>query len=47
MVKLRLDRLLKNGLIERASDRFSVTEKGKRLHRIFTGLRGFFGHEPR
>jgi hypothetical protein len=24
MVKLRLDRLLKNGLIERASDRFTV-----------------------
>lgn len=45
MVQLRLDRLLKNGLVERASDRFSVTEKGMRLHRIFTGLRRFFAHD--
>ena len=45
MVRLRLDRLLKSDLLERASDRFSVTEKGARLHRIFTGLRRFFGHE--
>lgn len=45
MVKLRLDRLLKNGLVERASGRFSVTTRGQRLHRIFTGLRKFFRHE--
>ena len=47
MVKLRLDRLLNNDLVERASGRFSVTEKGERLHRLFTGLRRFFGHESR
>jgi hypothetical protein len=47
MVKVRLDRLLKNDLVERASGRLSVTEKGERLHRIFTGLRRFFGHESR
>lgn len=45
MVKLRLDRLLKIGLVERASGRFSLTGKGKRLHRIFRDLRKFFGHE--
>ena len=42
MVKLRLDRLLKNDLVERASGRLAVTEKGERLHRSFTGLRRFF-----
>ncbi|TKS58084.1 MAG: hypothetical protein EWM73_03641 [Nitrospira sp.] len=47
MVQLRLDRLLRNGFVARASGRFSVTEKGERLHRIFTGLRRFFGHESR
>ena len=46
MVKLRLDRLLKIGLIEQVSGRFSMTRKGERLHRIFGGLRKFFGHEP-
>ena len=44
MVSLRIDRLLKTGLIERATGRLSVTGKGKRLHRIFNGLRIFFGH---
>ena len=47
MVKLRLDRLLKNDLVERASGRLAVTEKGERLHRLFSGLRRFFGHESR
>jgi hypothetical protein len=47
MVKVRLDRLIKHGFVERASGRFSVTEKGERLHRIFTGVRRFFGHESR
>ena len=45
MVWLRLDRLLMNGFIEEASDRLSMTAKGERLHHVFTGLRGFFGHE--
>jgi hypothetical protein len=47
MVRLRLDRLLEHGLVERASGRFSLTEKGERLHRVFTGLGMFFGHESR
>ena len=45
MVTLRLDRLLKNGIVERVSGRLSVTEKGELLHRIFSGLRRFFRHE--
>jgi hypothetical protein len=45
MVNLRLDRLLKNGIVERASGRLSVTGKGELLHRIFRGLRKFFAHE--
>ena len=47
MVNLRLDRLLKNGLVEKASGRFTLTGKGERLHRMFTGLRRFFGHESK
>lgn len=47
MVKVRLDRLLKHGFVERASGRISVTEKGARLHRIFSGVRRFFGHESK
>jgi len=47
MVKLRLDRLLKTGFVERSTGGFSVTKKGERLHRIFSGLRKFFGHESR
>jgi|SRR5579859_2892581 len=44
MVKLRLDRLLKTGFIERSSGRFFMSRKGERLHRIFSDLRKFFGH---
>jgi len=47
MVKLRLDRLIKTGFIERASGRFCMTRKGERLHLIFTRLRKFFGHVSR
>jgi hypothetical protein len=47
MVNLRLERLLTAGFIERASGRFLLTEKAKRLHRVFTALRRFFDHEPR
>jgi len=47
MVQLRLDRLLTHGLVERASDRFSLTVKGERLHRVFLCLRRFFDHESR
>ena len=47
MVKLRLDRLLRTGFIERVSGSFFVTGKGKRLHRMFTDLSQFFGHELR
>lgn len=45
MVNLRLDRLRKNGLVERASGHFCLTGKGERLHRMFSILRRFFGHE--
>jgi hypothetical protein len=45
MVELRLDRLLTNGLVQRACGRYSVTKKGERLYRVFAGLRRFFGHE--
>ena len=45
MVNLRLDRLLKNGMVERAAGRLSLTGKGELLHRVFSSLRRFFGHE--
>jgi hypothetical protein len=45
MVKLRLDRLVKNGLIEPRGNRFVVTSKGMQLHQVFAVLRHFFGHE--
>lgn len=47
MVNLRLEGLLRTKFIERASGRFTVTGRGKRLHCIFTGLRQFFGHESK
>ncbi len=46
MVRLRLDRLVKNGFIARQDRRLSVTEKGMQYHRAFTSLRAFFGHQP-
>jgi hypothetical protein len=45
MVKLRLDRLIKNGLIGREGDRLIVTSKGMWLHRVFGALRRFFAHD--
>ena len=47
MVKLRLDRLIKNGFIAREAERLVVTPRGMQLHRTFSALRGFFGHELR
>ena len=46
MVKLRLDRLIKTGLVERNAERLVVTSKGTRLQLAFGALRRFFGHEP-
>lgn len=46
MVKLRLDRLIKNGFIERKDNRLIVTANGTRLHQTFSVLRRFFGHLP-
>ena len=45
MVKLRLDRLIKNGFIEHKDNRLTVTAKGMRLHQTFSALRRFFRHE--
>jgi len=44
MVKLRLDRLIKHGFIERKGERLVVTSRGMRLHRAFGALQLFFGH---
>jgi hypothetical protein len=46
MVTLRLDRLIQQGLVSRSEGRIAVTARGMRLHRTFTFLQRFFGHEP-
>lgn len=46
MVKLRLDRLLQNGFLQRVQERITVTAQGMKYHKAFEALRVFFGHEP-
>jgi len=45
MVQLRVGRLIKTGFVQLDEGLPIVTEKGLKLHRMFTGLRRFFGHE--
>ena len=45
MVTLRLERLLRNGFVERVGDRLVMTSKGMKFHGAFSALRWFFGHE--
>ena len=45
MVRLRLERLIKQGFITRKGDRVALTAAGLRLHRTFVALQRFFRHE--
>src|SRR5688572_12740736 len=45
MVKLRVDRLIKHGFIERRGERLAVSPRGKLLHDSFSVLRSVFGHD--
>lgn len=44
MVRLRLERLIKQGFLVREGERFAVTASGRRLHRAFATLQRFFRH---
>jgi len=45
MVRLRLERLIKQGLITKVAEGYAVTAAGARLHRAFSALRRFFRHD--
>ena len=45
MVKVRLERLVKNGFVLRTNGRYGLTGKGMRVHRVFAALRRFFRHD--
>ena len=45
MVEVRLGRLLDIGMLEMDGVTYRLTAKGLRLHRFFSALRRFFGHE--
>ena len=45
MVRLRLERLVAQGLVVREGERFAVSTAGLRLHRAFRALGRFFRHE--
>jgi len=47
MVQLRIERLVRNGFIERDNERLTMTKKGMNLHGTFTALGRFFAHKPR
>lgn len=46
MVFLRLERLLRNGFVERVDGRLAVTSKGMTVHKAFKRLQQFLGHTP-
>jgi hypothetical protein len=47
MVRLRVDRLVKTGVIDLSAGRLTLTDRGRRLHAAFSILSRFFGHAAR
>jgi hypothetical protein len=47
MVDSRVERLFDNDFLTRTESGFRLTEKGRKLIRTFTRLRGLFNHAPR